>query len=251
MRNWRSATQILLTLITSRTNADILPAVDDRPSVATTSHAGSINGHAASARAQPSGVVHPFAQHALPLLRDPHTPAHRARAASAQLLATLLWEAAKSLPTRPGATGEHLVIAKPLVLLAVTRAGIGLAHRMAELFSPLLVGAISYERETETTGEARLHLASAPPLSDARIVLFNPVVSTGSSSAKALRLLQRSGANDIALLTFAIESQVVQRLTKDFPALALWAAAAIPARETGGKTAAAWEDLTDRLQTHL
>jgi uracil phosphoribosyltransferase len=57
------------------------------------------------------------------------------------------------------------------------------------------------------------------------VILFDPVVSTGLSACLALNVLRRSGAADIALISFLVSSVGLERLQASQPDLAVWTAA--------------------------
>jgi uracil phosphoribosyltransferase len=169
---------------------------------------------------------HPLAQHALMTLRNKLTAAAEFRQTSHQLLVLLTVEALRTLPTRDDMVQTHStthtgpVLAKPVVFLSVTRHGLGLAHKVAELFPSLLVGSVSLERSGDTLGiEPRLHLVNAPALSDVRILLFVPVVATGASASQALKFLRKAGATDITLISFLVSFQGLSRLQTGAPDL--------------------------------
>lgn len=176
-------------------------------------------------------VDHPAAMHALTVLRDQQTPHYEFRRTSNQLLVLLAVEAMRSLTLRErrietsAGSWNGGLLAKPVVFLSVTRDGLGLSHNLADCLPGLLVGGISIERTIESqVFQPRLHLASAPALSDARVILFDPVVSTGSTSGVALSLVRRLGATDISLVSFIVSSQGLLRLQADCPTLTVWTA---------------------------
>ena len=175
---------------------------------------------------------HPLAQHALMALRNKHTASPEFRLISQQLLVLLTIEALRTLPTRDDMVQTHAtthtgpVLAKPVVFLSVTRHGLGLAHKVAELFPNLLVGSISLDQSGDTLGvEPRLHLVNAPALSDVRVILFVPVVATGSSASQALKFIRKAGAADITLLSYLVSFQGLSRLQSTAPELSVWTAA--------------------------
>jgi uracil phosphoribosyltransferase len=63
---------------------------------------------------------------------------------------------------------------------------------------------------------------NAPALSDARILLFNPVVATGMSTSIALNLLRSSGAEDVTLLSFLTSAAGLNRVLDAVPGLIVW-----------------------------
>ncbi len=199
-------------------------------------------------------VDHPIAQHALTVLRNKHTPPDRFRWASNQLLAMLAWEATRTLPLREEAVetphADHVgrALARPVVFLALTRHGLGLAHNIADVIPEVSVGAVSLERpHRDQPIEPRLHLISAPSLDTVRIFLFEPVVSGGLSATLALNHLRRSGATDIALLSFVVSSPGLEAVLADVPDVTVWTAAVDPEWDPKRGTIPGLGDFAGRL----
>ena len=174
---------------------------------------------------------HSLARHALMLLRNKHTASAQFRQITNQLLVLLTLEATRTLPTRDELVETHStthtgqVLAKPVVFLSITRHGLGLAHSVANFFPELLVGTISLDRNGDNPHtEPRLHLVNAPALSDARVILFDPVVASGFSASQAINFIRRAGATDIVLLSFLSSFQGLSRLQSSSPELLVWTA---------------------------
>lgn len=174
---------------------------------------------------------HPLAQHALTILRNKQTEPAQFRQISNQLLVLLALEATRNLPMRDepvetrsnSHTGQ--VLAKPVIFLSVTRHGLGLAHNVADFFPGMLVGTVTLERKNENAApEPRLHIVNAPALSDAKVILFDPVVTTGASATLALNFIRRSGATDVSLVSFLVSFAGLSRLQTALPDLTVWTA---------------------------
>lgn len=176
-------------------------------------------------------VDHPAARHALTILCNKHSNQYSIRSSTNHLLVLLTLEAMRSLPTRPlkvdtsRETWNGVGLAKPVVLLAVTRHGLGLSHNLMECVPGLLVGSVTLDHTDEARlPQARLHLASAPALRDCRVILFDPVIQSGVSAGTALDLVRHLGATDISLLSFTISAQGLLRLQAAYAELNVWTA---------------------------
>ena len=174
---------------------------------------------------------HPLAQHALTALRNKHTRSAEFRQISNQLLVLLALEATRNLATKDELIETHTTthtgqsLAKPVIFLSITRHGLGLAHNVADFFPGMLVGTISLGRKgDQAVIEPRLHIANAPALSDAQVILFDPVVTTGMSATLALNFIRRSGATDISLVSFLMSFAGLSRLQTALPNLSVWTA---------------------------
>ena len=176
-------------------------------------------------------LEHPIADHILAGMRDRDTPPEQFRLHCQRLLLFLLVEATRSFP-RGDCKGEAVrdgtskrAGKKVVVFLSLNRHGLGLTHQMADCIPDAVTGVISVDEANHGRPEARLHLVRAPALSEARVMVFAPVVATGLSTCLALKLLRRSGATDITLISL-ITSEVGQmRIQASDPELDIWTAA--------------------------
>ncbi len=199
-------------------------------------------------------VDHPAAQHALTVLCNKNAGLYSVRASSNHLLVLLTLEATRSLPTRAlrvetsRAPWEGVSLAKPIVLLAVSRDGLSLSHNLMECVPGLLVGSVTLNHpDGSQAPHARLHLASAPALRDCRVLLFDPVVQSGIAAGTALDLVRHLGATDISLLSYSISAQGLLRLQVASTDLNVWTAHVDSAWDGKRSPASVLGDLGTRL----
>jgi uracil phosphoribosyltransferase len=190
-----------------------------------------LNAHCPKPGGNINVLDHPIALNAMGVLLHERTPPEYFRAFSRQLLMLLAIESTRTLPVREH-TDEPLPISgsrgfgKRMIFLALSGHCLGLIHQVAEFIPDISVGLINLRRgESDTHHDSRLHLVNAPALSDACVILFNPVVSTGSSTNLALEFLHRSGAVDVRLLSFLVSAAGLERVLGKCPDLPIWAAA--------------------------
>jgi len=188
------------------------------------------NAHCPEPEGNLNVLDHPIALNALGALLHEGTPPEHFRPFSRQLLMLLVIESTRTLPVR-GHTDEPLPVSgsrgfgKRIIFLALSGHCLGLIHQVAEFIPDISVGLINLRRtENDTHGDSRLHLVNAPALRDACVILFNPVVSTGSSTNLALEFLHRSGAVDVRLLSFLVNAAGLERVLGKCPDLQIWAA---------------------------
>lgn len=192
----------------------------------------SLNGSRPPFSRKAAVVDHPLAQHALTTLRNRETTTEEFRAHCNQLLLSLAFEASRTCPMRAetvepnSPTQEGKILAKPIILLAITRDALGLAHGLAKSLVDVHVGSISHDTVSGSRRpEPRLHIFNSPVLSDSRIILFDPIIATGLSATLALNLVRRSGASDVSLISFVASAQGLERIQGSYPDLAVWTAA--------------------------
>jgi uracil phosphoribosyltransferase len=147
-------------------------------------------------------VDHPLAQHYLTTLRDRHTDTPRFRETARRLAYLLMAQATADLPTAPvpvetpleATTGSRL--GKPVVVVAVFRAGLGLIDAAWDLLPDARIGYAGVQRDEETA-EPMEYYTKFPPMSAARVLILEPMLATGGSLAWACDRVKRQGAADI------------------------------------------------------
>lgn len=205
---------------------------------------------------KPHVLDHAIAQHALSALCDRHSDTRMLRLFSNQLLTVLAFEATRNLPLREsevevaGETHRGKNLSKPVVFVSLTRPGLGLSHVVADLIPNLSMGNITLDHAGGSRRlEPRLHLTSAPALSGAHVILFDPAVASGISAGIALHLLRSSGAADLSLLSFVISSAGLKRIQTTTPDVAIWTAAIDDELDPKRSRLSSLGDLGKRLYT--
>jgi uracil phosphoribosyltransferase len=147
-------------------------------------------------------VDHPLAAHYLTILRDRTTGSSDFRAAARRLAYILVTEATSDMPSSEveintpleGMTGSRL--GKPVVLVAVFRAGLGLIDAALDLIPDARIGYAGVQRNEETA-EPMEYYTKFPKMSDARVLILEPMLATGGSLEWAVSKVKANGANDI------------------------------------------------------
>lgn len=167
-------------------------------------------------------VDHPLAQHLLLALRDESTPPAVFRSLTKKLTTVLMLEATRDLPTRPKTVATPLtqadgrVLAGPLAVVPILRAGLGMLDAVIELFPEVRVGYIGLERD-EATFQPSEYYAKMPQLSDAVTYVLDPMLATGGSASAALGSVKASGATDVRMVSIVSAPEGVKTLEAEHP----------------------------------
>ncbi|CQD19563.1 uracil phosphoribosyltransferase [Mycobacterium europaeum] len=168
-------------------------------------------------------VDHPLAVARLTTMRDKRTDNDGFRAALRDLTAMLLYEATRDAPreTFPvhtplaEALGERL--AKPPLLVAVLRAGLGMVDQALALLPHARVGFVGVARNEETH-QASGYFESLPDqLSGLPVLVLDPMLATGGSLKHTVGLLLARGATDITVLCALAAPEGIAALEKAAP----------------------------------
>jgi len=167
-------------------------------------------------------VDHPLAQHYLTLLRDRSTQVEPFRRAARRLAYLLVAEATSDLGLTPvdietpleSTVGSRL--AKPVVAVAVFRAGLGLLDAAVDLVPDALIGYAGVQRNEETA-EPMEYYTKFPPMEHARVLILEPMLATGGSLAWAVGKVKSHGARDVTAVCVVAAPAGVERMAAEHP----------------------------------
>jgi uracil phosphoribosyltransferase len=165
---------------------------------------------------------HPLAEHILTHLRDKTTKPVLFRNLSYQLSLLLALEATRDLGTvektieTPLQKTTGRVLARPLVVVPILRAGLGMLQPFQDIFPDISVGYVGLERDHETA-VARSYYCKLPPVHDTRTIVVDAMLATGGSAAQALSVVKEHGATDVRLVCIIGAPEGVETVTKAHP----------------------------------
>jgi uracil phosphoribosyltransferase len=176
-------------------------------------------------------VNHPLIHVRLTTLRDRATPPDRFRAALADLAAVLLFEATRDLALDPHpietplAPFEGSRLARPLVVVPILRAGLGMADAILRLLPEASVGHIGMARDEETFRPASYYCRQPSGLAEADVLLVDPMLATGHSACEAVATLKARGARAIRFLCVVSCPEGLRELLAHHPDVPVYTAA--------------------------
>ena len=177
-------------------------------------------------------VDHPLVIDKLAVLRDQSTPPVLFR----RLVHELTWlagaEATRDLPLRPVTIDTGLAalktqrLASPPAIISILRAGLGMAEPLQDLIPDAVQGHIGLYRNEETLQPVRYY-EHLPNMTGRQVLLVDPMLATGGSSADAIDMLNAAGIDDadIRLLVLIAAPEGVRVMAKRHPGVAITAAA--------------------------
>ncbi|MFI5356286.1 MAG: uracil phosphoribosyltransferase [Opitutales bacterium] len=175
-------------------------------------------------------VQHPLAAHVMTHLRDQTTKPATFRTLAYQLGLLLAIEATRDLATREKAVQTPLepctgfVLARPLVVVPVLRAGLGMVQPFLDLFPDVSVGYVGLERDHQTA-VARSYYCKLPPLAGTRVLVLDPMLATGGSAVQALTVVKEAGARELSFVCIVASPQGVAAVSERHPEVPIHTAA--------------------------
>lgn len=163
---------------------------------------------------------HPLATDLLTVLRKVETEPPEFRQIAERLGYLLVAEALSDMPTdkvditTPLETtiGGHL--RRPVVAVAVLRAGLGLLESVLTLVPDAAIGFAGVQRNEETA-EPMEYYTKFPTLDDARVLILEPMLATGGSLSWAIENVKENGAKDITAVCVVAAPEGVARMESD------------------------------------
>ncbi|MCB1312209.1 MAG: uracil phosphoribosyltransferase [Sedimentitalea sp.] len=169
-------------------------------------------------------VDHPLVQHKLSLMREKGTPTAVFRQLLREITQLLAYEITRDLPmTRkpietPMEEMEAPVLAgKKLALVSILRAGNGMLDGVLELIPLARVGFVGLYRDEATLKPVQYYFKVPEDLSDRLVIVVDPMLATGNSSAAAVDLLKKAGAGNIRFLCLLAAPEGIKRMHEAHP----------------------------------
>ena len=160
-------------------------------------------------QAIPPGVTvveHPLIRVKLTRLRDETTMPDEFRSRLAELATLLVFEATRDLATKPLqvktplAPFEGSVLARPIIVAPILRAGLGMVEGMLQVLADVSIGHIGMKRDEHTHRPTSYYFNLPSHLPDAEVIVVDPMLATGHSATEAITKLKASGAKSIRFI---------------------------------------------------
>jgi uracil phosphoribosyltransferase len=176
-------------------------------------------------------VKHPLIQHKLSLLRSRETGTKEFRETLQEIAGLMAYEITRDLPVRevrietPLRSCKADQLAKEVVLVPVLRAGLGMVEGISNLIPTAKVGHMGLYRDHQTLEPMQYYAKFPDNLSDAVVLLLDPMLATGGSASAAVSNLKSEGASHIKLICIVGAPEGVARIEQDHPDVDIYLAA--------------------------
>jgi uracil phosphoribosyltransferase len=119
---------------------------------------------------------------------------------------------------------KGIQLRRPVVAVAVLRAGLGLLHSVLTLVPDATIGFAGVQRNEETA-EPMEYYTKFPQLSAARVLILEPMLATGGSLSWAIDKVKENGAKDIVSVCVVAAPEGVAVIEETHPDVRVVAAA--------------------------
>ena len=169
-------------------------------------------------------VTHPLVQHKLGLLRDTTTTTQMFRQLVNELTLLLTYEATKDLAdeeieieTPLERTTARRISGKKVAVCPILRAGVGMLDAVLSLVPGARVGFIGLFRDEETLEPVEYFVKLPGDIADRDVILLDPMLATGNSTAAAIETVRRAGATSVRLIAIIAAPEGIARVHGEYP----------------------------------
>jgi uracil phosphoribosyltransferase len=169
-------------------------------------------------------VKHPLVQHKLSYVRDKATPTVHFRKLVEEITLLLTYEATKDFPTEDAPIETPLtpmtaqrISGKKVAVCPILRAGVGMLDGVLTLISGARVGFIGMYRDEETLQPVEYYVKLPTDVAERDVILLDPMLATGNSTAAAIRKVKEHGATSISLISLIAAPEGIEHVRRDHP----------------------------------
>ena len=199
-------------------------------------------------------VDHPLVQHKLGLLRDVTTTTQQFRLLVNELTLLLTYEATKDLAdeeveieTPLERTTARRITGKKVAVCPILRAGMGMLDAVLSLIPGARVGFIGMYRNEETLEPVEYYEKLPHDISDRVVLLLDPMLATGNSTAAAVATVKEAGATSVRLIALIAAPEGIARIHREHPDVSIVVASVDRALNDRGYIVPGLGDAGDRL----
>jgi uracil phosphoribosyltransferase len=175
-------------------------------------------------------LKHPLLTHKLAQLRRKETDTKEFRETLKEIAGLMAYEITRDLPVRditidtPLGKCKTQELAMDVVLVPVLRAGLGMVDGISDLIPTARIGHIGMYRDHNTLKPITYYSKFPLNISDAVVMVLDPMLATGGSSTGAIQVLKDHGAKSIKLVCVVGAPQGVECIMKDHPDVQIYLA---------------------------
>lgn len=166
---------------------------------------------------------HPLMHQKLAIIRDEQTGTKDFREVVSEIGMLMAYEVTRDWSTvdidvkTPMGIAKCKKLEKDVVIVPILRAGLGMVDGITRLIPTAKVGHVGLYRD-ETTLEPHEYYAKFPPkITEANVLVVDPMLATGGSAIHAIDVLKRRGVTNISYVGLVGAPEGVKALQKAHP----------------------------------
>ncbi|MBO4377491.1 MAG: uracil phosphoribosyltransferase [Clostridia bacterium] len=175
---------------------------------------------------------HPLIQHKLSIMRDKNTGCKEFRELLDEISMLMVYEVTRDLSTQEVevetpicVTKTKALAGKPIGIIPILRAGLGMVDGILNLIPNAKVGHIGLYRDPETLNPVEYYCKLPEDAEHRELIVLDPMLATGGSASAAINFIKQRGCNNIRLVNLIAAPEGIARLQKDHPDVDIYVAA--------------------------
>jgi uracil phosphoribosyltransferase len=176
-------------------------------------------------------IDHPLIRHKLTVMRDKNTGTKDFRENLDEIGGLMVYEITRDLPTKeieietPICKTKADTLAAPIVVAPILRAGLGMVSGILSIVPTAKVAHIGMYRDEETL-EPHPYFEKYPHhMEESTVIIVDPMLATGGSSAAAIDMVKKQGATNIKLVCLVGAPEGVKLIEELHPDVDIYLAA--------------------------
>ncbi len=176
-------------------------------------------------------LEHPLIQQKLFYIRDKRTNNLHFRTMLNEISGLMVYEVTRNMPVRPRELETPLekttgyVLAKPVTLVPILRAGLAMSDGILNLIPHARVGHLGLYRDKETLKPIEYYRKFPADIADSEIIVIDPMLATGGSASAALDFVKDTGGTSITFVCLVAAPEGVRYLEEHHPDIPVYTAA--------------------------
>jgi uracil phosphoribosyltransferase len=176
-------------------------------------------------------VDHPLVRAKLARLRERETSSEEFRARLRELSALMVFESARDLQTvatqvrTPLAPCEGAMLARPVIIAPILRAGMGMADGILQVIPDASLGHVGLFRNEDSLRPESYYFKMPSHLPEADVLVVDPMLATGWSATAAIAQLKTHGARHLRFICVLTCPEGIRQLRGAHPDVPIFTAA--------------------------
>ena len=174
---------------------------------------------------------HPLIQHKLSIMRDKDTGCKEFRELLDEISMLMVYEVTRDLPTQEVeietpicTTKTRMLAGKPIGIIPILRAGLGMVDGIMELIPNAKVGHIGLYRDPQTLEPVEYYCKLPEDIGNRVTYVVDPMLATGGSAVTAIDFLKKHGCRNIIMMNIIGCPEGVKAVTEAHPDVDLYIA---------------------------
>ncbi|MBQ7182528.1 MAG: uracil phosphoribosyltransferase [Clostridia bacterium] len=175
---------------------------------------------------------HPLIQHKLTIMRQKDTGCKEFRELLDEISMLMVYEVTRDFPTEEVeiqtpicATKARVLAGKPIGIIPILRAGLGMVDGILELVPNAKVGHIGLYRDPQTLLPVEYYCKLPEDAEHRQLIVLDPMLATGGSAAAAISFIKQRGCSNIRLVNLIAAPEGIAHIQKEHPDVDIYVAA--------------------------